>query len=307
MTGIYRIENLINHKNYIGQSVRIDARWNAHMQLAFEPSSISYNYPLYKAIRKYGLENFNFTILEECLEQELDEKEIYWIKIFDSYGKHGYNQTSGGSGYRKAPPEQVITLFTKGYSVEDLCLYFDVSKTTIIEILHNANLGYMTQEEKNKIQPACKIVEQYDLDGNLLNIYYSEGAAAKSIRASRPAISNTCRTHGTVNGYIWKFQNDNFTGKQIAEKLKIAEQERKEKVITAVQERCSKKVNQYTCDGKYLKTYSSVTDAGRSLGKSHGCIARVCRGEGKLSYGFIWKYVSDEYPVGKDLDKSRGG
>lgn len=301
MTGIYRIENLINHKNYIGQTTQMNIRWSVHKRLAFEPNAASYNYPLYKAIRKYGLNNFNFTVLEECAEQELDEKEISWIKHFDSYGPNGYNQTAGGNGYRKAPPGQVIELFKQGYTIDEISLYFDTTSRTIIDILHNVNLGYMPQEEKNKIQPECKIVEQYDLDGNLLNIYYSEGAAAKSVHTSRSAISGACHTHGSINGYIWKFQNDNFTGKQIAEKLKMAEQERKEKVVIAIQKRCSKKVNQYTPDGRYLQTYSSVAEAGRSLGKRHGCIARVCRGEGKLSYGFIWKYVSDEYPIGEDL------
>ena len=58
--------------------------------------------------------------------------------------------------------------------------------------------------------------------------------------------------------------------------------------------------------GKYIQTFPSVVDAGRALGKGHGCIARVCRGEGKVSYGFIWKYTSDEYPEGRNLDIGGG-
>lgn len=301
MTGIYRIENLINHKNYIGQTTQMNTRWSVHKRLAFEPNAVSYNYPLYKAIRKYGLNNFNFTVLEECSEKELDEKEISWIKHFDSYGPNGYNQTAGGNGYRKAPPEQVIELFKQGYTIDEISLYFDTASRTIIDILHNVNLGYMSQEEKNKIQPKCKIVEQYDLEGNLLNIYYSEGAAAKAINTSRSAISGACNKHGTVKNYIWKFQDDNCTGKQIAENLKQTEEVRRNNVNAAILKRCCKSVNQYTPDGKYIQTYSSVAEAGRALGKGHGCIARVCRGEGKISYGYIWRYTSNEFPVGEDL------
>ena len=306
MIGIYRIENLINHKNYIGQSMQIDTRWSAHKRLAFEPNAVGYEYPLYKAIRKYGLENFNFTILEECLEEQLDERETYWIKQFEAFGPKGYNQTSGGAGYRKAPPTEVITLFQQGYSIDDLCVYFDATKSTIIQILHAAGLGYITQEEKNTLQPTCKIVEQYNLSGNLLNTYFSEGAAAKAIQTSRASISSACHNHNTAYGYIWKFQDDPITGKEIANNLKQAEENRKKAVSIAVLKRCCKKVNQYDTTGKYIQTFPSVVDAGRSLNKGHGCIARVCRGEGKVSYGFIWKYVSEDFPEGQNLDIGGG-
>lgn len=306
MIGIYRIENLINHKNYIGQSMQMNTRWSAHKRLAFEPNAIGYEYPLYKAIRKYGLENFNFTILEECLEEQLNERETYWIEQFEAFGPKGYNQTSGGAGYRKAPPTEVITLFQQGYSIDDLCVYFDTAKSTIIQILHAVDLGYMAQEEKNILQPACKIVEQYDLSGNLLNTYFSEGAAAKAIQTSRASISSACHKHGTIHGYIWKFQDDPITGEEIANNLKQAEENRKKAVGVAVLKRCCKKVNQYDLNGNYIRTFSSVNEAGRTLGKGHGCIARVCRGEGKVSYGFIWKYVSEKYPEGQNLNNGGG-
>lgn len=161
MTGIYRIENLINHKNYIGQTTQMNIRWSVHKRLAFEPNAASYN--------------------------------------------------------------------------------------------------------------------------------------------SRSAISSACNNHGTIKNYIWKFQDDNCTGKQIAENLKQIEETRRNNVSFAVLKRCCKSVNQYTPDGKYIQTYSSVAEAGRALGKGHGCIARVCRGEGKISYGYIWRYTSNEFPIGEDL------
>ena len=46
---------------------------------------------------KYGVENFDFYILEECQPDELDIKEIYWIATLDTYN-YGYNMTLGGSG-----------------------------------------------------------------------------------------------------------------------------------------------------------------------------------------------------------------
>ena len=90
--GIYKIENQVNHKVYIGQSTNISTRWRRHRSQA---NNLNNSYPLYRAMRKYGLKNFSFEIIEECSKEELDSRERYWIKKFDSY-YNGYNQTSGG-------------------------------------------------------------------------------------------------------------------------------------------------------------------------------------------------------------------
>lgn len=93
--GIYRIENLINHKSYIGQSVDIYSRWYDHK---WELKNNHHNnLHLLRAWDKYGQDSFSFIILEECNEDELNDKEIYWINYYDAY-HNGYNQTRGGDG-----------------------------------------------------------------------------------------------------------------------------------------------------------------------------------------------------------------
>ena len=87
---LWKIENNINHKVYIGQSVDIEKRWQRHKQSED-------NCPIHKAFKKYGIENFTFTIIEECEREQLDEKEQYYIKYYDSYN-NGYNLTIGGQG-----------------------------------------------------------------------------------------------------------------------------------------------------------------------------------------------------------------
>ena len=84
--GIYKITNLINQKIYIGQSIHIEQRWQEHCR----NSSISL---LASAIKKYGKENFKFEIVEECKENELDEKEIFYIQKYHSMVPNGYNVT----------------------------------------------------------------------------------------------------------------------------------------------------------------------------------------------------------------------
>lgn len=123
MIGIYKIENLINHKKYIGQSVQIEKRWQRHKRTAFDEKDHSYQLPLYRAIRKYGLENFSFQVLEECLCEELDEKEIQYIKYFDTFF-NGYNMTFGGNSTvgQKNSKEKVIGI------INDLQNTFNLQK-----------------------------------------------------------------------------------------------------------------------------------------------------------------------------------
>ena len=95
MIGIYKITNNINNKCYIGQSVHIERRFYEHQHENYW----FLDRKIYQAFKKYGLENFSFEVIEECNENELDEKEKYWIEYYDSYA-NGYNMTIGGEGNR---------------------------------------------------------------------------------------------------------------------------------------------------------------------------------------------------------------
>lgn len=77
MIGIYKITNLTNNKVYIGQSINILKRFRDHKQIAFDKRSHCYDYPLYRAIRKYGIENFKFEIIEEVTKDLLTIREQY--------------------------------------------------------------------------------------------------------------------------------------------------------------------------------------------------------------------------------------
>lgn len=89
--GIYKITNIITHKVYIGQSIDIKRRWQEHKSRAYEKNTNCYNKPLYRSIRKYGLDNFILEILEECSVEQLNEREAYYIKFYDCLIPKGYN------------------------------------------------------------------------------------------------------------------------------------------------------------------------------------------------------------------------
>ncbi len=94
--GIYIIKNNINNKVYIGQSINIQMRWYAHRNSATSERQDSYT-QIHSAMKKYGVDNFYYEVLEECPLEKLDEREKYWIQYYDSY-KNGYNMTIGGEG-----------------------------------------------------------------------------------------------------------------------------------------------------------------------------------------------------------------
>lgn len=96
-TGIYKLTNTSNQKYYIGQSVHIERRWKEHKERAFCVTNHQYNSPLYRAIRKHGLDSFTLEILETCSTSELNSREQYWIALLKSNNpEYGYNLTAGG-------------------------------------------------------------------------------------------------------------------------------------------------------------------------------------------------------------------
>lgn len=96
ITGIYKIENKINNKKYIGQSKDIHGRWKSHInELNNNKHKNDY---LQNAWNKYGDENFTFTILEVCTIDQLNQLEKHYIEKYDTFNNdtNGYNLQSGG-------------------------------------------------------------------------------------------------------------------------------------------------------------------------------------------------------------------
>ena len=77
MIGIYKYQNKINGKCYIRQSINLEERKYAHKSSAFKENAKDYNSQFHQAIRKYGLDNFEFYVLERCEYDKLNEREIY--------------------------------------------------------------------------------------------------------------------------------------------------------------------------------------------------------------------------------------
>lgn len=114
--GIYCITNIVNFKKYVGQSTSIQLRWRTHKSaLRYGRYGSSH---FQKAWNKYGEENFEFSILEECENdvETLTKKEDYWINFYDTRNPDkGYNSREAGiHGKRSEESNEKIRIARTG-------------------------------------------------------------------------------------------------------------------------------------------------------------------------------------------------
>lgn len=93
---VYKITNIVNNKCYIGITTDLKKRWKSHKRAV---NYFNFKHPLYYAMRKYGIKNFKFEVVEDGIidKHDLGEKERYYIKKYQSHvSEHGYNVSWGG-------------------------------------------------------------------------------------------------------------------------------------------------------------------------------------------------------------------
>lgn len=162
MIGIYKITNKLNNKCYIGQSIHIERRWAEHC-FPSKTSQISL------AIQKYGKDNFNFEILEECTLEQLDEKEQFWIKYYNSITPNGYNVTdyiNGNSTHFRFHSEKdinniIFDILNTNLSFTDIANKYNINISNISRINKGEThiqegLSYPLRKQDSKKEHYCK-------------------------------------------------------------------------------------------------------------------------------------------------------
>ena len=143
--GIYKITNLINNCFYIGKSKNIQQRWYQH-KTSYKKDIY---HPLYIDMRTYGIENFTIEVIEKCTEDELTEKEHFYIYTLNPY----YNSTNGldyavsNSKLDNVDIIRIQVALIRGEKVKDLANEYMVSVNTISNIntgksWHNSSFIY---------------------------------------------------------------------------------------------------------------------------------------------------------------------
>ena len=157
---IYKITNTINGKSYIGQTIQ-NVKERFYQHCATKCSKAVSNMAIHRAIKKYGKSNFTVEVIEEIDSANLNDRERYWIKYYDSYN-NGYNSTKGGQDgckpFKDLDVESIIKEYNTGKSLRTLGTIFKVDKQTIKDLLirHNVNLRTtrtykLSQEDREKV------------------------------------------------------------------------------------------------------------------------------------------------------------
>jgi group I intron endonuclease len=209
---VYKVTNKKNGKIYIGitnQGASTN-RWYKHCS----DSNTGSNFPLHNAIRKYGKDNFQIDIVELIENEDYDylkEREIFWIKEFDSYNREkGYNLTLGGDGtFGRFHSEETKDKIRKRAIGRHPSLE-QRKKMSESQLNRTYSEKELKIRSENGIRTRKKVL-QYSYDGVFIREYDSISEAAKEVNTDRRNISS-CLNSKNINhirsaGYIWKYKD----------------------------------------------------------------------------------------------------
>lgn len=300
MSYIYKVTNRINGKMYIGQH-RYDG-------VGLDPRYFGSGVLLKKAYDKYGIENFDMELVEECPEEDLNPLEQLYIEHYNTLKPNGYNLTEGGEGVSgfKLSPETIEKLsipinqyddngnLVKSYiSATEAARQFGCDNSAINNALRNPNIksnGFRfryASECSSKIEPYSKPkrynqkkINQYSLDGKYLNTFESASEVGRILNKKDISLICACCRGKTKSayGFIWRYYDECYGNNDITPYEKPKAYNRR-------------KINQYSIDGEYIKTWDCMLDIENLYGYSAANICACCKGKKTTAYGFKWEYT----------------
>lgn len=271
-----------------------------------------------RAFRKYGVDNFEFEVVEECEIEELNQKEIYWIDYFDTFF-HGYNQTLGGDTTSRQPKENVIGIISDLINTDmlhkDIAAKWGVS-TEIVQGIntgrywkHNADYPLQKRSKKRRVKKSyyCEkcgkeisrgaklCLDCYD---KLRNSYNNKSRLVKSnIPDKETLIKDVYDLQGNFTKIGKKYGVTDNTIRKWCVKHGIPSKSsdyRKKKSKEKIREYKIGVIQLDINTNEELNRFESATEATRSLGVTTNCgthILDVCRGKRKTAYGYKWKFA----------------
>ena len=253
---IYMYVNKINEHKYVGQAKDFNKRHKGHISESKNKNRKEYNLPFNKAIRKYGIENFDIIILKENLKNEclINFYECYYINKYNCLSKENYNVSSGG---------------------------------------HNGNpFAGKTEEEKNNIGQKMREARIGEKNG-MYGKHHSEEMKEKISKLNKgrkhsdeekKKMSESRKGKKLSEEHKRKLSENNaWKGKHL----------RKE-VRESIGKANSISIDQYDLDNTFIKTWNSIKEIADYFNVSSTSICNCCKGKSKTSCGFIWRYHKED-------------
>lgn len=330
---IYKCKCLKTNKIYIGQTIqKFEERKRCHIKDSYDEKCPGYNYHFHRAIRKYGIESFEWKILSkieessmDLLQKILDEQEIYYINKYNSF-YNGYNSTLGGQGcYRDRKKVKVfeedgnyLGLFEQQEVIEK---YNINNKTTLYSIcrreqkfLYRNKQRYIFRYEDDDYteEDICEVkkvhylqcIKMYNLNGEVVKIFDSINDVYNQLKINKTSILNCCSRKSSFvqykgNIYIFRYGNDICSSLDINQVLSNSQKGGIKKCVQAID----------SVTNEILGVFESYSEGGRILGTRGGKVAEVCNGKRKSSgkyngHPIFWKQITyEEYLKNKPIHK----
>ena len=321
MTGIYAIHNVANDKYYIGQAKDIHNRWIQHRSRL--KCGTHENCHLQSAYNLYGKDSFEYLVLEECLEHQLNEKEQYYIEEYESY-ENGYNLDRGGAGcpgYKHTEeeiakmrliqnPKEVLQLdmnlnivaewVSCSHAGKTLGLSIRGIKAVCNRINRQKTIGgyywiYKEEYENNTVDWDYYLnineskpirVSQYSLDMCLIKVWDSIYQICQECGYTASQITRNCRFDSkTAYNFIWRF-TDSYTDEQYKKDC--------ETEFKPTPNNSAIRISQYDLHMNLIRIWDSMRCITLECGWSSNGIRESCESLTKTSHDFVWRYT-DKY------------
>ena len=293
---IYIYTNLINNKKYVGQTVRsLYDRHKQRMTDCFNKNKHCYKQPFYRAIRKYGIENFKLEVLRQDLETQclLNLFECYYIKKYNTMinGGYGYNISNGGSNGNTfaGKSEEEMNEIRRKMSNNNWMKKISPEETPFYGKHH-------TDESKRKIGDAHKgkhLTEEHKRKtSNTMNSRSDEEKEKWRNKIKKTWNSKSQEEIDEIKNRmreINKGENNYWYGKHLSD-------ETKKKLSVAnygLNNPNARSVVQLDKNMNLIKVWDYAKQVENEKKWFATTITSCCRGKQKTAYGYIWMYAEN--------------
>jgi group I intron endonuclease len=271
-SAIYKITNLINGKIYIGSALNLRRRFISYEAEVKNPNK---NRGIIRAIRKYGFNNLEFSVLEKIDNSALlIEREQFWLDQLKPFGRNGYNMAKFAGSNLGVPLSEETKAKISAKSMGRI-----VSEETKVKLRQSsgrrlAKALIAWQEPVYKIEPkTLKILKKYE---SITQADKENGFSNSVLKTCQSC--NRRKSGGFHFCYVEDYHSGKFNPVEI-------------NYCAPYHER-TRKIQQIGKDDQIIAVWKSASMIEKSLGFNRKIISKSCKNKNE-NYGYYWRFVNE--------------